>query len=256
MTEALALSVVGRADARRGVDPFETLGRCASLMSDTDDYQTRHRIHIALAEALWLDDRPTDARAQINALRPFHEGHYEPWRRGEMRLWCQRLGVDAPEPGAVTTGFDLHVLRRFREAAAVFEARGCPYEAADALGDSEDQQDLRRSLEILHGMGATARANQVTRRLRELGARTIPRGPRAATRAHGSGLTAREVEVADLLAQGLSNAQIADRLVLSPKTVDHHVSAVLAKLAVPTRRDVANALQSSHDVQPDRSRHA
>jgi DNA-binding NarL/FixJ family response regulator len=75
-----------------------------------------------------------------------------------------------------------------------------------------------------------------------LGVQAIPRGPRATTRTHVAGLTAREAEVAALLATGLTNADIADRLVVSPKTVDHHVTAVLAKLGVPNRRAVAAAL--------------
>jgi len=154
------------------------------------------------------------------------------------------MGVDSPAIGHVVTAFDLHVMGRFRDAANEFRARGCPFEAADALSDSDDEHDLRRALDILQELGATARAAQVSKRLRSLGARAIPRGPRASTRAHGSGLTAREAEVAELLAAGLSNAQIADKLVVSAKTVDHHVSAVLTKLGVASRRDVGAALAS------------
>jgi DNA-binding NarL/FixJ family response regulator len=73
----------------------------------------------------------------------------------------------------------------------------------------------------------------------------VPRGPRAATRALPRGLTPRQLEVLELIATGATNAEIAERLVVSPKTVDHHVSAVLAKLEVGSRReaaDVANDL--------------
>jgi DNA-binding NarL/FixJ family response regulator len=70
----------------------------------------------------------------------------------------------------------------------------------------------------------------------------VPRGPRPTTRANPHGLTEREWEIARLVALGLSNAEIADRLVVSPKTVGHHVSAVLAKLSVRRRAEVAAAL--------------
>jgi DNA-binding NarL/FixJ family response regulator len=79
----------------------------------------------------------------------------------------------------------------------------------------------------------------VAGRLRELGERGLPRGPRPKTRANPAGLTARELEVLQLLTEGLRNAQIAGRLVLSEKTVDHHVSAILRKLNVRSRGEAA-----------------
>jgi DNA-binding NarL/FixJ family response regulator len=82
-------------------------------------------------------------------------------------------------------------------------------------------------------------AAQVARRLRELGVRHIPRGPRSATKSHPAGLTAREAEVLALVAEGRSNAEIAASLFLSPKTVEHHVSAVLTKLGVDSRESAA-----------------
>jgi len=75
----------------------------------------------------------------------------------------------------------------------------------------------------------------VSRRLRELGIRDIPRGPRPATRANPARLTARKTEVVRLVAQGLRNGEIAERLSVTPKTVDHHVSAALSKLGARSR---------------------
>jgi DNA-binding NarL/FixJ family response regulator len=88
-------------------------------------------------------------------------------------------------------------------------------------------------------IGARADALRVTRTLREMGARRIPRGPRPATRANVANLTARELEVLSLLVQGASDRVIADRLFLSPRTVGNHVSSILAKLDVTTRTDAA-----------------
>jgi len=65
----------------------------------------------------------------------------------------------------------------------------------------------------------------------------VPRGPREETRANPAGLTSRQLEVLELLAEGLTNAEIADRLVVSPRTAEHHVAAVLAKLGATTRRE-------------------
>jgi DNA-binding NarL/FixJ family response regulator len=79
--------------------------------------------------------------------------------------------------------------------------------------------------------------------LRELGVVSVPRGRIATTRAHPAGLTARQADVLALLAEGLSNADIADRLVISARTADHHVSAILAKLSVRSRREAAVVAQ-------------
>jgi DNA-binding NarL/FixJ family response regulator len=68
------------------------------------------------------------------------------------------------------------------------------------------------------------------------GVTSVPRGPTRRTRDNPAGLTDRQVDVLALLAGGMTNAEIADRLVLSVRTVDHHVSAILGKLDVATRQ--------------------
>jgi DNA-binding NarL/FixJ family response regulator len=94
---------------------------------------------------------------------------------------------------------------------------------------------------VLDGLGARALAAVARRRLRRLGHHQVPRGPKASTRAHPAWLTERQAEILAQLATRLSNAQIAQRLVVSVRTVDHHVSAVLAKLGVATRGEAAAA---------------
>jgi DNA-binding NarL/FixJ family response regulator len=94
---------------------------------------------------------------------------------------------------------------------------------------------LRTALDELRALGAEPAAAIVARRLRQLGERQVPRGPRASTTENPAGLTNRELEVLPLLAEGLGNAEIAQRLVVSQKTIHHHVSAILRKLGVSTR---------------------
>jgi DNA-binding NarL/FixJ family response regulator len=102
----------------------------------------------------------------------------------------------------------------------------------------DDGDALAEAIEIARGLGADPLLRRAAERMRELGLR-VPQGPRESTRANAAGLTARQLEVLELVVAGLTNAEIAARLVVSPRTVEHHVAAVLAKLGAPTRRDAA-----------------
>jgi DNA-binding NarL/FixJ family response regulator len=102
----------------------------------------------------------------------------------------------------------------------------------------DDEESLVEAIEIARELGAEPLTRRVAGRMRALGI-SVPRGPRGTTRANPAGLTARQVEVLSLLAAGLSNAEIAERLVVSPRTAEHHVAAVLTKLGAATRWEAA-----------------
>jgi DNA-binding NarL/FixJ family response regulator len=78
-------------------------------------------------------------------------------------------------------------------------------------------------------------AGRVRNELRRLGVESIPRGPARSTRENLAGLTNRQIEVLELVAAGLTNADIAERLFLAKKTVEHHISAIYSKLGVDNR---------------------
>ena len=125
-----------------------------------------------------------------------------------------------------------------------------PYEQALALAEGTDENSLRACLEILDRLGAGPLANIVRRRLRERGARNVPRGPNESTRANPAGLTAREIQVLQFLARGCINAQLARQLHRSTKTVEHHVAAVTEKLGVRSRAHAVAAAFSMGIIRP------
>ena len=147
---------------------------------------------------------------------------------------CDPAGV-AAEP------WSLELAGRPADAAAYWSERGAPYEAAIALAQSDDEPSLRRAHDALRELGVPAATAIVARRLRERGVRGLSRGPRQSTRGNRAQVTARELDVLRLLADGLRNAEIAERLFLSPRTVDYHVSSLLRKLGARTRGEAVAA---------------
>lgn len=143
--------------------------------------------------------------------------------------------------GALTSGIvqgdgpDVRLINGdWRTAAEAWARLGCPYERAQALAEG-DAHAAAAALEMFVSLGAAPAADWTRQRLRELGVSRVPRGKRATTRAHPAGLTTRETEVLALLAEHLTNGQIGERMFVSAKTVEHHVSAILGKLGVETR---------------------
>ena len=167
------------------------------------------------------------------------------WLRGAVAVWLRRLASPRSLEGEVTEPYRLLLDGDPVGAARAWTRLGSPYEAAMALADAPEEAALREALGIVIGLGAHSAAQIIRQRLRVLGARSIPAGPRAATRERPFGLTRREYEVLELICAEHTNAEIAAKLFLSVKTVDHHVSAVLAKLGVPTRAAARRVAQSA-----------
>jgi DNA-binding NarL/FixJ family response regulator len=132
------------------------------------------------------------------------------------------------------------ISRDWQGAADAWERLGAPYERALALADGPEAA-LREALAILEQLGTGPLAAIVRQRLRDLGVRSIPRGPRASTKGHPAGLTRREAQVLRLLVRGHTNNELARCLHISAKTVDHHVSSILGKLEVRSRTEAVAA---------------
>jgi DNA-binding CsgD family transcriptional regulator len=240
-----ALGALGRTRVRRG-DPGAEEALRRSLDSARDaELQHRWPALCGLAELCWLRRRPGEG-AEVLA-GPYAEAldTDSPWAQGEIGFWLWRNGGTDEPPPLDSTPFARHMAGDWRAAAAGWREIGCPYEEALALaeGDSDARQ---RALEMFIALGARPAATWLRGRLGESGA--VPRTRRRSTLRHPAGLTARQAEVLQLVGAGLTNAEIGDQLFISPKTVEHHVSAILAKLGVSTRSEAA--LRHAEDGGP------
>ncbi|MGE3291065.1 MAG: LuxR C-terminal-related transcriptional regulator [Geminicoccaceae bacterium] len=235
----IAAAVAGALRVRRGdPDAATLLGEASERAWAADEIRRIGPIAAARAEAAWLAGDAEQPCSEIADAFDLALRHPEPWQLGELGLWLWRAGrLDQP-PEPMALPYRLEIDGDWQGAAAVWSRLGCPYEEALALAGGDQPAQLR-ALDLLRSLEAAPAAALVRRRLHADGARGIPRGPRAATRQNPLGMTVRQVDILRLLAEGLSNKEIAARLAIAPKTVDHHVCAVLAKLEVTTRKQAA-----------------
>jgi DNA-binding CsgD family transcriptional regulator len=235
-----ALVALGLVRARRGdPDPWTPLDEALELAEPRRELQWIAPVAIARAEAAWLEGRNDDAIAATATAYELARSKNSPYTAG-LAYWRWRAGLAAEIPAAPDDDpYALEMTGEWARAAGSWALAGCPYESALALASAGDEPTLRQALAELQRLGARPAVGIVTRRLRKRGVRGVPRGPRQATRRNPASLTVRETEVLALVADGLRNADVAERLFLSPKTVDHHVSAILRKLGVHTRGEAS-----------------
>ena len=233
------LNRIGTIRARRG-EPgaWECLDEAIADADGTGEPLQIVPIRLARAEACWLEGRTADAIREAELADDSCETQ-DAWLCGAVAVWLRRTGSARTPRGEPAEPYQHQVNGHWEKAASLWADLGCPYEAALARLDASEEGALREALSIFTELGASATARLTRQKLRALGVRSIPAGPRSATRGNPLGLTRREREVLDLICAGQTNAEIAATLFISAKTVDHHVSAVLAKLGAPNRNAAA-----------------
>lgn len=247
-----ALVVTMRLAVRRGEPDAALIDEVAALAHGTGESEGEMAAAAARAEDAWLRGQLADGLTALGWPLPSRGG---PFERGELWVWHRRCGgAAAAAPADLAEPCRLELAGQPQAAADAWAAIGAPYEEALALLQVEGEgagAALVRAASLLDALGARPAARRVREKAQTLGvSEHLPRarrGPYTGARDHPFGLTRREAEILAALADGLSNAGIAQRLSRSPRTVAHHVSALLAKLGVTSRAE-AVALARRHGV--------
>ncbi len=239
-----ALIALGRVRARRG-DPavWDALNEARELAGNTGTLQRVALMQAARAEAAWFDGRAANAASEASVGVELAVRKRHPWFASELLFWSWQ--GDGSLPGGLPdfcarNPFALEISGCWQAAAAAWRALSCPFEAARALAEGEEA-DQREALAIFESFSARPMIERVRHRLRAAGVRGLTRGPRESTQNHPAGLTTKEVEVLALLARGLRNKEIGQRLHRSARTIDHHLAAIFTKLDVASRAEAVSA---------------
>jgi len=241
ISRVIALTVLGHVRVRRGdPDCQPILEEALQLALPMQSTLRIAPVVVAQIEAAWLRGDPTDINDSLTALVATPtRSRYHRDLMDEIAYYRGRT-EDNSDASMHTRPFALQFAGKWREAADAWHELGCPYEQARALAEG-DEEAQREALGLFERLGANPMIARLRRRLREAGVRGVPRGQRASTQANPYALTAREIEVLQLLCGGLRNAQIAERLSRSVRTVDHHLAAAFSKLGVGTRTEAVAA---------------
>ena len=178
MPRIVALSVLGLVRARRG-DPgvWPVLDEAWHMAEPTRELQRMEPVAAARAEAAWLEGRPDLVREATEDTLELAVVRGQDWVVSELAFWRWRAGVLEEHPDLVDP-FWLQMTGEWGRAAAAWDSLESPYEASLARADADEEEPLRASLDALNELGGVTAARIVARRLRERGARGVPRGPR------------------------------------------------------------------------------
>lgn len=229
---------LGIARSRSGeADAMVLLEECLATSLAVGEAQLILPTCRALAEGYWLRGQKEKARSVVEQGWAHGCKADDPWLTGQLMVWGHRLGLNLQAGSPVAALYQLEMDGHVLEAASQWALLGAPFEQAVCLMRCGGAH-LQQAADLFAQQGAHLALDLTRAQARTQGVRGIKRGPYAAARENDSGLTARELQIYELLASGMSNADISNRLNRSVRTIEHHASKVLAKLGVRSRADL------------------
>ncbi|MFO7525273.1 MAG: LuxR C-terminal-related transcriptional regulator [Ignavibacteriaceae bacterium] len=245
MDKILPLSIIGIIRARRN-DPgaFKVLNEANELVFDTGEIMKLVKVKAARAEAFWLINMSEKNLDELIESFNLIKQSNNPWAIGEIAFWLWKFGSLTQIPECIAEPFLLQIKGDWLAAAKVWEELKCPYEQALALCDGNEKA-MKRSIEIFDSLGAAATSQLIKQKMRKSGIKNIPKGARQSTKTNPYGLTGRQLEILKLVAEGFSNSEIGNKLYISPRTVENHVSTIFSKLDIHSRTEAAALVHSN-----------
>ena len=237
LTRIGALLTLARLNIRRGNfdDARHYLELAKELAAPTAEAYRMLPVMAAQLELCWTTGTAVPLE-ELNAAIALLPDTHESWHYAGVAFWMRRCSLVIPDHSEVHYPSPVALEQQGQPEAAAqqWKTFGCSFEQALALIECDEDQQ-RSALAILDNLGATATSDMLKAKLRDQGMRNIPRGPRESTKNNPAHLTGRQIEILSQLEHGAQNKEIADKLFISPKTVDHHISAILSKLSVNSR---------------------
>jgi DNA-binding CsgD family transcriptional regulator/predicted ATPase len=227
---------------REDTDVLPLLTEALEIAFEAKELQRIIPVMVALLEYEWITGKHFIEMEAVDATITMVEQMGNVYDNSEFAFWLLKARKQQIRLSEFYEGYDMHNKAKALKAADLWERSACPYERALALFEGSEA-DKKKAVEIIHNLGAGAAYEKMKLEMRAAGIKSIPRGIRESTRSHPANLTDREVDVLQLLKEGLLNKEIAERLFISPKTVEHHISSIYFKLNVNSRtRAVKEAL--------------
>lgn len=233
-----ALVTLARLRLRCGEESaFDTVTDVVEVALSIDEYTRLNHAADVAAEWCWVSgDRVDRFDDLIEAALSAAAARNDSWGAARIGFWQLRCGLPLPEMRWAP--FLAKELSGDRPGAVSdLQAQGAVYEAAVAQASIGRQAAVRSGFGTLERLGAERTLDALRRDLRERGVEGLPRRSGSPRSTNTAGLTPRQMEVLRGIAAGMSNADIADDLYISPKTAEHHVSAILSKLGVRSRTE-------------------